>query len=533
MVKVLLLDDETLALEYLETIVNWQRHGFEVIGQYTDAKQALKVFRRERPELIISDIYMVGMDGIDFVSAVREIDQSVHILFLSGYKNFEYVQSAIRLGIDDYLLKSDVNEKAFLSKLLQIKEKIERERQKTRYTVNTVLREIFEKDTEEKRYRNILSEAQYDWLQKRYYYLISSVKHCPGFIIDCIPELNDNCYLEDAHVSHHVLKAAEQCGMQAVTSFRLYDVHMLSVLDKKPGISCDYGRREYLNRFAQQVSACLNAAGTQSYDVIYTAECYTIREFGRIYAGTKEQLNRVFLHKEPLVLKYDGAYCSRASSVMPRNACDKLCAAIAKGDHTYPDELIARIRAALGQQDYHTYLKLMRTLFEAFSRMEDDGEKSLEGSYFSVIEGSQAYDFFSAEDVVRFAAFKVEAALNLFQRGQENHYSKSIQDAIACIQKRYGEEELGTSMVARYVNLSPSWLSTKFKEEVGIGISEYLNSVRIQRARELLQSGDCMIYEVSEQVGFASSQYFSKIFKQITGMTPNEYRRKSKNKQRK
>ena len=150
MMKVLLIDDEKMALEYLENIVSWEMYGFEVVGTLTDARQALKVFRKTRPDLVVSDVCMQGMDGLDFAAAIREIDQNTHILFLSGYKNFDYVKEAIRLGIDDYLLKSDMDEELFATKILKIREKIEREQQKKQYTESMIFKELFLKNVEEK-----------------------------------------------------------------------------------------------------------------------------------------------------------------------------------------------------------------------------------------------------------------------------------------------------------------------------------------------------------------------------------------------
>ena len=94
------------------------------------------------------------------------------------------------------------------------------------------------------------------------------------------------------------------------------------------------------------------------------------------------------------------------------------------------------------------------------------------------------------------------------------------------IRTHYGEEECTLSSTAKHVHISISWLSTKFKEEVGIGVNDFINSVRIENAKKLFEQDDYMVYEVSEKVGFTSSQYFSKIFKEITGMTPNKYRRR-------
>ena len=136
MIKVLLVDDEKLALEYLENIINWEYYDFQLVGVTTDREQALAIYRKYRPELIISDIRMPGMSGIDLVQIIRENDKNSHILFLSGYRDFNYVKQGIRLGIDDYLLKSDIEEESLLKKILQLKKEIEKERSKNQYTTS-------------------------------------------------------------------------------------------------------------------------------------------------------------------------------------------------------------------------------------------------------------------------------------------------------------------------------------------------------------------------------------------------------------
>ena len=111
MISVLLVDDEKLALEYLENIIDWESYGFQLAGVTTDPEQALDIYRRYRPELVISDVKMPIMSGLELVDAIREYGGNSHILFLSAYKNFDYVKQAIRLNIDDYILKSDLDDK--------------------------------------------------------------------------------------------------------------------------------------------------------------------------------------------------------------------------------------------------------------------------------------------------------------------------------------------------------------------------------------------------------------------------------------
>ena len=96
MIKVLLVDDEKLALEYLENIIDWQSHGFKLVGSASDADQALNLYRKNKPDLIISDIKMPGLTGIELAQIIRENDKNTRILFLTAYKDFNYLRQAIR-----------------------------------------------------------------------------------------------------------------------------------------------------------------------------------------------------------------------------------------------------------------------------------------------------------------------------------------------------------------------------------------------------------------------------------------------------
>lgn len=142
MIKVLLVDDEKLALEYLEHIIDWEYHGFELIGVTTNPEQALAIYKTHRPDLVISDVKMPGLNGLELGDAIREYGGNTHILFLSAYKNFDYVKQAIRLGIDDYILKSDLEEDGFLRKILKLKEEIIKEKAKKQYTITAIYKNL-------------------------------------------------------------------------------------------------------------------------------------------------------------------------------------------------------------------------------------------------------------------------------------------------------------------------------------------------------------------------------------------------------
>ena len=105
MIKVLIADDEPLFRELLRTMIDWEAHGFSIAGEVKNGREALEQVERLRPELVMADISMPFMNGLDFGEQVRKFPFNVHIIYVTGHADFSFTQRAIRLGADDYLLK--------------------------------------------------------------------------------------------------------------------------------------------------------------------------------------------------------------------------------------------------------------------------------------------------------------------------------------------------------------------------------------------------------------------------------------------
>lgn len=526
MIKVLLLDDEKLALEYLENIISWEMYGFEIVGTLMDARQALKVFRKTRPELVISDVCMYGMDGLDFVAAIREIDQNAHILFLSGYKNFDYVQEAIRLGIDDYLLKSDIDEEIFLSKILRIKSKIEKERQKIRYTEGTIFKELFTKNIQEKEYKEILGETEYIRLHKKYYYLIISQKKPPAFLEKYFPGIFSDSYLDEPALRIAIQRQAELMDIRNAAAFALNETEMLAVFELKGNLVSQKEIYESLYRLAHGIYDGVNRKDDVKYNILFYPKGCAVRQFGQMYRENRKQLGQCYIKQDTQILEFEiSRQFFPETKVESAVSGEQIYQSIWNRDQQKTEEYMEALMISVEQEDYITYLWYVKEIMAALAAVEKSMEQAEMRRGFSVAESVKKYDLCNPYEVIKFIRYKLEEIGKLFNEMQDSPYSKSIREALDFIQENYAQEDLSTNFVAKQVNLSTSWLSTKFKEEVGVGISDYLNDVRIQHAKMLLDQEDYMIYEVAEKVGFASSQYFSKIFKQITGLTPNEYKR--------
>lgn len=534
MIKVLLLDDEKLALEYLENIISWETYGFEIVGAMTDAEQALKVFRRTRPDLIISDICMYGMDGLDFASAIRETDQNTHILFLSGYKNFDYVREALRLGTDDYLLKSDVDEEIFLQKILKIKDKIEKEKQKKLYTENVIFKELFLNRTEEKKYRNILSEAEYIRLHKKYYYLLVTQKQAPRFLNEFFNNILESYYLDEERIYELIQGDCMPEEMKMVSGFMVNGNTLVIICEMSQSYVSQKEIYETFYQFASQVYTELNRMDMHGYNVLFYPHGCAVRQFRDLFYLNRAQLDKQVVKPKPYIFEFETGRADQQniSSGTSNFTWKEVYRALSEQKQELIAEYVETLKIAIAQEDYITYLWCLKEILKAMNYIEQKNREMSNGVAFCLASSYMKYDMSDPLRVTEFIEMKIDEIELAYNSHKAGEYSKPIRDTLDYIHQHYGDEEMSMTEVSKSVGLSSSWLSTKFKEEVGIGFIEYLNKVRVNEAKRLIDEGEYMIYEVSEKTGFASSQYFSKIFKQITGLTPNEYKRLSKKSER-
>lgn len=122
MYKLLISDDEIRICKFIQHLIDWESFGVEVIGLAQDGETALKIAKREHPELMITDIRMPGMDGLELIREIREAKLDTDIIIISGYKQFDYAQQAIRYGVEDYIVKP-IDERELTSMVRRILEK--------------------------------------------------------------------------------------------------------------------------------------------------------------------------------------------------------------------------------------------------------------------------------------------------------------------------------------------------------------------------------------------------------------------------
>lgn len=525
MIKVLLVDDEKLALEYLENIINWEYYGFQVIGAATDPEQALKLYKKYKPEFVVSDVKMPGMTGLQLVNEMRDYGGNAHILFLSAYKNFDYIKQAIRLDIDDYLLKSDLEEENFLKKILQLKEIIRKEKAKNQYTIGLIFEDLFKKNAEEENYQRILDEDEYISIHKKYLYVIAAQKIAPRFIDKYIAPIQEKESFEH-EFSNACYHHCDSYHLKVISVFPLNNNEYLAILDMYGEVIKQKEMLENTYYFSREVFQDMNQDKDQQFDLYYYSTKMSPRQAGIFFNENKNQLSQRYLKKQAKIMEFLEDKIANSKDIEPKSiTAEEIYRMIQQKNKEEIASCIAILKDTIQKEDFFSYLWYIKNMFEAMSAYEKILTETKSGRKFSLIENSASYNFKNPNELVDFIEYKLEEIQFFFREKEKKSYSNLVSNAIHVIREKYGDAELSLAVVANEIMISASWLSTKFKEEVGIGVSDYINNIRINQAKNIMERDDCMIYEISEKVGFTSSQYFSKIFKENVGLTPNQYRR--------
>ena len=512
LISVMIVDDEKLMLEDLSTMIDWEAYGYQIIATAFNGKQALRKYREYHPQVIFTDIRMPFMDGIEMISEIRKTDEKVSIVLLTAYEDFSYAKAAIRLGITEYVIKSEITENSLSELLNRLKANIIKAGKRERYITDRMLEQFFlsEEMTESADIEQILKRPEHIIMVEQDLPISLSgepvpdeiVVHRSKFVeiltnekidgwdlevITAIPgrkmviALNstENSYgSHDQELRNLARKFQKKLQEETGSSFTLYIVQgRISLYEFKRFY--DENKNVFLEKYLEGVGE------------IHKLDCSQVQELGKeqLLTGTKRNLSMENMLKEP---------DSQTRVQMLYKILD-----IAKADGAEQFIITA--------QSGYTALK------NAYSKIEGGKEIPRIASCWK--------DWLDAEKVTAWLETQTNRYHEYMTR-EVNGYSRTISDAVEYICRSFRNPDLSLNDVAAYVHLSPGYRSGEFKKETGVTLKSYLTDVRIEAAKKMMEDGNYKIYEICSAVGYNSSQYFSQAFYKKTGMFPTEYSKK-------
>ncbi|MFC4808594.1 response regulator transcription factor [Paenibacillus sp. GCM10023250] len=525
MMKLLLVEDESDTRKGLMKHIRWQELGVGVVEEAKDGIEGLEAAIRLQPDIVVSDIRMPGMNGIDFTAAVRERLPACKIIFLSGHSDKEYLKAAIRINAVSYVEKP-IN----IGELQEVIAKAVRQCRDDRNAdrLNLTLTESLPFIRQKIVSGLIRGTIGDDELTRSL--RLAGVSFAPGcaYTASIVVPAYDEGTPNEARLrgSNRIIDYLHQASNGFAHLAVMQDADRIVVLSAhRPD------RQKELAAVYALLTAHLSDRDPPCPKLSWLAGIAAPGWPGirASYETAAELLSHLFYYDFGTIVyaadKPFAAY-SIARELLPSYA--KLLQEPDKeAILSFADRLYQTIRTKTG-----TPVDDVKNLFYRMLRLlAEQGEKR--GLHPSQPEsGQEEYDWAMMSKIGTFKQLKDyflrRAAALLDRMASLESNSRAVQDVKKYIQGNYGDKEITVNMLAEHVHLTPTYLSSLFRKETGKTISEYITEVRIARSADLLMEPQSKLYEVAERSGYNDANYFAKAFKKITGMTPTQFRRRHK-----
>lgn len=516
-IRVMLVDDDRLAVSYMKEIVDWENLGYEIVAVAYNGKQALNLIGKCSPHLVITDISMPHMSGIELSEKIKKISQDIRVVLLTAYGEFEYARQAVQIGVDYYLIKDEVDTPYMEEKLKALKGLILDQARISQMLFQKAILDYFRMG--EQYVREFYKEkALQDFLDGRQDYLLIE-QNLPIVLDDKwemkgkeqnLPEFLEQC-----------LKIAADCKRKVKLHSILSQNRILLVLEKQ-GKSQYEEKQKNLN-LAEKIKRELNAEGKGRYTVYISdypmkfAEIYeeVVQEKGILSAKRYLGTGKVYS------LGINPWKNEDAENQNPTR--DVLAAAIQ--EKTFPDEIKKIYHCYYLKQDTDkVFLQIMKQAYQALVLVEKKYSATFSDN---ASMNEELYDF---QEVLGWLCRYYQKIEKLAENGtEEKWYRPEVERAMVYIREHYGDSSLKVSDIASHLKISESRISVLFKSETGKTLIQYLTAVRIDRAKKLLKTSSYKVYEIAEMVGYNNSQYLSNVFYKEVGCFPLEYKNRNQN----
>lgn len=532
MYKLLLVDDEVLVREAIAENIHWNELGYELLSVCENGKEAIEYIKKNKVDVVITDICMPFIDGIDLSKYIYENHLPINVIIFSGYNEFEYAKKAIKYGVSEYLSKPvtayELSEiLGNLKKNLDKKREVEAEFDKLNksYFKNRILiqSKIIEKlimgnEIEEESRKEIEEYGlQMDYLE----YRVAIIK------IDIYSDLYN--------ANEDKIKKGE------MKSFVIYNISDEIIKKYNAGEVCKGDNNKGLillwtnhsREFEDKINLIFKEIQEEVFKVlkltitISVGEIvYSLSDLHKSYKDAEQLLLYRYLWDENQIFDREKLKNKLNGSVNLDNVIDKVILGIKLNEKKQIEEKIIEIQELL-KNAYIRKNKICLYLFEIVSQacdllrtynLTDDFIYRKKEEVITRITESRSL----REAMLILKEFCYMSCDEMYKQ-RDSDGNKQAMLALDYIEKHYGDFDLNLNVICSYVCVSISHFSTIFKNYTGDTFMEVLMRTRMQKAKELLENTSLKNYEISEKVGFRDPHYFSIAFKKATGKSPKEY----------
>ena len=535
-IKVFLVEDEVIIRSGVKKSINWEQEGYEFVGEASDGELAYPMILKEKPDILITDIRMPFMDGLELSRLVKKELPDIKILILSGYDEFEYAKKAIKIGVTEYLLKP-ISAAKLTEVLNAVAETIRQENEEKNLleTYFAEMRENTERDKMrlfEKLLMGDLSMGEI--LEEGERFGMNLGASCYKIVLfKILANLENHVYAEQmVDACSSVEQAASM--MEGVYVFQRGVegwAFLLTAQDEKSMEESAKILYQNLKQAMKNYTQLEYFGGIGSTVPRIRSLKQSFREADRAFAARfVEEANQIISQKEfeksqmEEGLKMQGVVQIGKSREMLQKFLSNGTREEVKA---FSDAYISRIeeeniRSTMVRQyvviDVCIVILSFCERISSANRLQEEAEELQK----------MMQKIHSLSEIKKYVVRLLNEAIELRDAESGRRYSDLIAAAKKEIENHYMTEEISLNTVAISVGMSPSYFSSIFSKEAGKTFVEYLTEVRIEKAKEFLMCSSMKTSEIGYEVGYKDPHYFSYIFKKVQGCSPKEYRARGK-----
>lgn len=539
-IKVFLVEDEMVIRRGIKNSIDWEKEGYIFCGEASDGELAYPMIIKEKPDILITDIRMPFMDGLELCKLVKEELPNIKILILSGYDEFDYAKEAIRLGVTEYLLKP-ISSGKLLEALNGVSESIRREKE-DKDLVRKYMEEMRENTEHEKQkfFEQMIAgnlsmaDALETW--KKYEMNLSAGMYNLLLFRFTLGEENRKSGELLGEAEYAIKKLTER--LEYVFEFQR-DVEgwaFLLMADNEEQMS------ERVKELSKDLEEIMKNYSTIAYFGGIGQPVARLRELEESFREAERalaarftmELNRIISVEDIRMAQNvdtldDIEITSFGEIEKTRTMLEKF---LNNGAEDEIDEFVDVYINELPEENLKSVLMRQYIIMDAYIVMMSFCEKieGIEGEMQAQSEElkNSMKTIQTLEEIKNYIRMLLKKIIGVRDTISGRRYSDIIEIAKDQIRKTYMSDEISLNTIAAEVGMSPSYFSSIFSKEMGKTFVEYLTEIRMDRAKELLMCSSMKTSEIGYEVGYKDPHYFSYIFKKTQNCTPKEFRARGK-----
>ena len=543
MLKIFLAEDEVVVRETIKRMIPWEELGFELVGEAADGEMALPLLLRQQPDLLITDIKMPFMDGLTLARLAKKEIPGLKVVILSGYDDFNYAKQAIGIGVEDYLLKP-ITKNALIERLSEIRSRYEHEKtQKEYYEKFQREMQAYEKNSSRDFFEALVGGSMdmmevYKRAEKLGLDIVAEAYNVLIFTMNCDEDFSGQ---RDEYSSWEAesLELLENffAGHSSAMLFRS-NIFSYGVLLKGQRETIEENTRACVDEIRKILS---RQDGRREWFLAVGQSVERLSQIQKSYHTASRAFSQRYLYDEN-ILYYDemetmehpgGQAETEDNAYLQKVDVNALNPAIlqkflSNGLQEETENFVKDYFYAIGQEPmeslvFRNYV-ILNVRFSVISFIKglgcDTNEMESADTEEVLAESGK-----NMESAIAYAKKMISQAIGIRDQNSGNKNRSILKTAVDFIDSHYMDEEISLNTVANVANVSSNHFSALFSQNMGQTFIEYLTSLRMNKAKELLRCTGMRSSEIAGEIGYKDAHYFSYLFKKTQGMTPSDYRK--------